>query len=249
MSDPAAPPDQPPIEEPPPPRGITRAVVLVILLCLVAGATYALFFTHPGAQLRANPHRAGRAFQAWVAGHAVVAPLILIALYVVAALSLMPVWWIQILAGYGFGMWGGITYGLVGAVLSASAGFGVSRTLLADYVHRKFEAKHTKLRELDEKMGHNGLLIVMAARLMHFLPFGVANYLFGVSRITLIDVALGTQLGNAPLITFYVAVGAGLHPLGNWIFMAALTAANVLLLVPVGVRYWKPEWFKRIGVE
>jgi uncharacterized membrane protein YdjX (TVP38/TMEM64 family) len=84
---------------------------------------------------------------------------------------------------------------------------------------------------------------------MHFIPFGVSNFLFGLSRITLVDVFVGTILGNAPAIAFYVAVGAGLHPLRNWRFMVALAVTNVLLLVPVALRYWKPQWFRRFGVE
>jgi len=226
-----------------------RIVLLIALLCVIAAAAYVLFFTDPGAQLRADPHLAGRHFKAWVKSHHLIAPGILLLLYFIGTLSLMPVWWLQILAGYGFGFWLGTAYSLVGATIGAVASFLMSRLLLADYVRRRFESRNAKLRELDEKMGHNGLLIVMAARLMHFLPFGVSNYLFGVSRITLMDVVLGTFLGNAPAIALYVAVGAGLHPFRNWRFMVALAVANILLLVPVALRYLRPQWFKRIGVE
>jgi uncharacterized membrane protein YdjX (TVP38/TMEM64 family) len=228
---------------------VVRMLLLALLLCVIAVAVYALFFTAAGQQLRDDPHLAGRNFRTWVQGHHLIAPAILLLLYILFTLSLMPVWWLQILAGYGFGLWFGIAYSLVGATLAAIASFAMARTLLADYVHTRFEAKHTKLRALDEKMGHNGLLIVMASRLMHFLPFGVSNYLFGITRITLMDVILGTFLGNAPAIAFYVAVGAGLHPLRNWRFMVCLTIVNILLLVPVVLRYWRPQWFKRIGVE
>jgi len=228
---------------------LPRLALLIVLLCVMAVATYALFFTPYGAQLRENPHVAGVHFRAWVQRHHLIAPGILLLLYIVGTLSLMPVWWLQILAGYGFGLWLGVGYSLAGATVAAVCSFLMARTLLADYVREKFEARHAKLRELDEKMGHNGLLIVMAARLMHFLPFGVSNYLFGISRITLMDVVIGTFLGNAPAITFYVAVGAGIHPFRNWRFMVCLTIANIVLLVPVALRYWRPQWFKRIGVE
>lgn len=230
-------------------RKYTRGVLLLLLLCLAGLALYGLFYTPFGQLVRDDPHAAGRAFRGWVAHHRLIAPLILLGLYLVGTLTLMPVWWIQILAGYGFGLWLGITYSLTGATIGAVLSFLASRTLLAEYIHKRFEARHEKLRELDEKMGHNGLLVVMAARLMHFIPFGVSNYLFGMSRITLMDVFLGTILGNAPAIGFYVAVGAGLHPLRNWMFMVGLTVANILLLVPVALRYWRPQWFKRIGVE
>jgi phospholipase D1/2 len=228
---------------------LSRLVTLLVLLSLFPAALYALFYTDFGSLLRTDREAAGRAFHDWVDGHHVVAPLILIALYVAGGLSLLPVWWIQILAGYGFGMWLGVTYSLAGATAAAIASYLAARLLLADWVHDKFEAKHAKLRELDEKMGHNGLMIVMASRLMHFIPFGVSNYLFGVTRITPMDVVLGTLLGNAPMITLYVAIGAGRHPYRDWRFMTALTIVNILLLVPVALRYWKPQWFRKIGVE
>ena len=228
---------------------LVRLLLLVFILCLIAFALYTLFFTPYGREIRDDPHKAGRDFHNWVDRHRLIAPSILVLLYVLGSLSLMPVWWLQILAGYGFGLGLGIVYSLVGATLGALASFFVSRTLLADYVHKRFEARHAKLRELDIKMGHNGLLIVMAARLMHFLPFGVSNYLFGVSRITTMDVFLGTLLGNAPAIAFYVAFGTGVHPHRNWRFLVTLAVVNVLLLVPVILRYVKPQWFKRIGVE
>jgi uncharacterized membrane protein YdjX (TVP38/TMEM64 family) len=232
-----------------PRSSLRRTTVFILLVCIVVLAVYGLFFTEFGAQVRSDPHLAGRHFRVWVQSHQLIAPLILLLLYVIGTLSLMPVWWLQILAGYGFGLWLGITYSLVGATLAAVMSFLMARTLLADYVRRRFESRHEKLRSLDEKMGHNGLLIVMAARLMHFLPFGVSNYLFGISRITLMDVVVGTFLGNAPAIALYVAVGAGLHPFRNWRFMVILAIANILLLVPVALRYWKPQWFKRIGLE
>jgi uncharacterized membrane protein YdjX (TVP38/TMEM64 family) len=231
------------------PSRLPRYITLLLVLTLIAAALYALFFTPFGHLLRHDREAAGAAFRTWVDAHHLVAPLILVALYVAAGVSFLPVWWIQILAGYGFGMWLGVPYSLIGATCAAVASFLVSRLLLADWVHTSFEARHAKLRELDEKMGHNGLLIVMASRLMHFLPFGVSNYLFGVTRITLPDVLLGTILGNAPAVSFYVAVGAGWQPLRDWRFMSTLAVLNVVLLIPVALRYWKPQWFSRIGIE
>jgi phospholipase D1/2 len=228
---------------------VPRIVTLLLVLCLIAAALYGLFFTPYGHQLRNDREAAGAAFRAWVDTHRLIAPMILIGLYVAGGVSLFPVWWIQILSGYGFGMWLGVQYSLAGATLAAAASFLVSRLLVADWVHDKFEARHAKLRELDDKMGHNGLLIVMASRLMHFLPFGVSNYLFGITRITLPDVILGTILGNAPAIAFYVAIGAGWQPLRDWRFMSTLAVLNVVLLIPVALRYWKPHWFRRIGIE
>jgi len=226
-----------------------RVVLVVVLAGLVATAVYLLFGTEWGARLRQDPHAAGAEFAAWVAGHPVSAPAIFVGLYVLAACSMLPVWWLQILAGYGFGMYAGVGWSLAGAMLGALASFAMSRGLLAHWVRETFEARHAKLKQIDEKMGHNGLMVVMAARLTHVIPFGVSNYVFGLTRINWIEVAIGTVLGNVPAISLYVATGAGWRPWENWRFLAVLGVLNVVLLVPVGLRYWKPGAFKRIGVE
>src|SRR6185436_6076927 len=99
----------------------------------------------------------------------------------------LPVWWLQILAGYGFGLLMGVIWSQIGATLGATTVFQISRWLGADWFHQKVESKATKLKAIDERLGHNGLLVVMAVRLMHFLPFAISNYLFGLTTITAID--------------------------------------------------------------
>ncbi|HSI32597.1 MAG: TVP38/TMEM64 family protein [Phycisphaerae bacterium] len=242
-----------PEPEPQPPArrgaGVLRLGLVVVLVSLIGTAIYLLLGTEWGARLRHDHHAAGVEFAKWVADHPVSAPAIFVGLYVLAASSLLPVWWLQILAGYGFGMYAGVGWSLAGAMLGALASFAMSRGLLAHWVREKFEARHARLREIDEKMGHNGLMVVMAARLTHVIPFGVSNYLFGLTRINWIEVAIGTVLGNVPAIALYVATGAGLRPWENWRFLTVLAVLNVVLLVPIALRYWKPGAFKRIGVE
>jgi uncharacterized membrane protein YdjX (TVP38/TMEM64 family) len=89
----------------------------------------------------------------------------------------------------------------------------------------------------------------MAIRLMHVLPFGLSYYALGLFRISLIDAAVGTLLGGIPSVAFYVLLGNNPHLLENWRYVVGLAALNVVLMIPVALRYLIPEWFKRIGVE
>jgi len=67
----------------------------------------------------------------------------------------------------------------------------------------------SKLQKIDENLGHNGLLRGDGrAHWMHFLPFAISNYLFGLTTITAMDVVIGTGLGNIPAAATYVAIGA-----------------------------------------
>ena len=230
-------------------RRPVRIVLAALAPALIAGGIWFIFATPQGAALRDDPKKLAADFQGWVSAHGVWAPAVFIGVYVLAALCMVPVWWLQLLAGAGFGLWAGIAWSLAGAVSGSAAGCVLSRAVAADWFHARIEGRREKLRQLDEKMGHNGLLIVMAIRLMHVLPFGLSNYLLGVSRISLADVVVGTLLGNIPSIALYVGAGAGINPLHNWRFVAALVAVNVLLLAPVALRYWKPGWFRKIGIE
>jgi uncharacterized membrane protein YdjX (TVP38/TMEM64 family) len=230
-------------------KTIVRMVLILLLLALIAAVVYVIFETPIGARFRERPDSLRVEFREWVRAHRVIAPAAFIALYIVVSLCLIPVWWLGLLAGFAFGLAFGMVWSIVGGVAGACCCFAVSQTLLADYFQRKFEARHAKLRELDEKMGHNGLLVVMAARLMHFLPFGPSNYLFGITRINVVEVAVGTLLGNIPAVSVWVLAGAGIHLRRHWWLMGVIASLNVLLLIPILLRYLKPQWFKKIGVE
>jgi uncharacterized membrane protein YdjX (TVP38/TMEM64 family) len=228
---------------------LIRVLVALVMLGLIAAVVYVIFATPLGERFREDPRKLRGEFREWVHGHRIIAPAVFILVYVVVSLCFIPVWWLGLLAGFGFGLAFGMIWSVIGAVAGACCCFWVSRMLLAEYFQRKFEARHAKLRDLDEKMGHNGLLIVMAARLMHFLPFGPSNYLFGITRIKSIEVTIGTLLGSIPSISIWVLIGAGVRVRGNWWVMGAIGLVNVLLLVPILLRYLKPQWFKKIGVE
>src|SRR5207253_11137098 len=144
---------------------------------------------------------------------------------------------------------GGIFVSPISYTLAAILTTRLSPWRAGDLVHKKLEARREKLRKLDEKLGHNGLLVVMAVRLSHVIPFGLSNYFFGLSRISTIDVAVGSFLGGFPAASFYATLGYNHHLLRDWRYDVSLICVNLLLLLPLLLRYLQPQWFKRIGVE
>jgi uncharacterized membrane protein YdjX (TVP38/TMEM64 family) len=184
-----------------------------------------------------------------VGSHRIIAPLVFVLLYVALGVLALPVWWLQILAGYGFGLAMGIVWSQLAATLAAVGAAAISRFLLWVWFHTRVESHAARLRALDEKMGHNGLLVVCGVRLAHFIPAGVSNYAFGLTRISLRDIAIGTLLGGTPTAASFVTVGAARHLLSDWRYLAAIAVLNVGLLGLLVVRYLRPEWFRSIGVE
>src|SRR5438552_618975 len=174
---------------------LLRLIVLCLLLAAIGAASYALFH---------DPRAFRHTVRGWVHAHRLAAPAIYIAVYIAIALLALPLWWLQIIAGYTFGLVGGVVWSQLAATIAGPLIVLLSRWLAADWFHRKIESRMERLRAIDEKLGHNGFLVVMAVRLTHVMPFGLSNYALGLTRVSPIDVAVGTLLGGTPSVTMYV---------------------------------------------
>jgi uncharacterized membrane protein YdjX (TVP38/TMEM64 family) len=215
---------------------IARWVAGLAMIGLIAAAAWMLFFTSRGQLLVKNPRALGQDVSGFVEEHPITAPVAYVAAYVVLGALALPVWWLQLLSGMAFGLPMGVIYSEIAATISALLAARFSHWLAADWFHR-VEDHMQKLKSLDETFGKNGLLVVMAVRLCHVLPFGLSNYAFGLTTMRASDIALGTVMGGLPAITVYVAMGTGGRPLTDWRFVTGLVFINAMLLVPLGVKY------------
>jgi uncharacterized membrane protein YdjX (TVP38/TMEM64 family) len=226
-----------------------KLILLAVLVIAIVVGAWAMLGTETGSEFLHKPHAKGEAFRAWVAGHRVIAPVVFVAVFIAMGSLALPVWWLQILAGYGFGLAMGVALSEIAATIAAVNGAAISRFLLGEWFHTRIESHAARLRALDEKLGHNGLLVVCLVRLMHFIPAGLSNYAFGLTRISFRDIAIGTLLGGLPAVTSFVTIGAARHLLKDWRYLTAIVGINVLLIGMLLARYLKPEWFRRFGVE
>jgi uncharacterized membrane protein YdjX (TVP38/TMEM64 family) len=228
---------------------MARRIVLGLLLTAIIGAVIFVTTTPSGRLLLHDPHQHAQAVKQWVAAHPLIAPALVITLYILFGILALPVWWMQILAGYGFGLFVGIVWCDLGATISAVSVAAISRWLSTGAKDQQASASSIRLRALSEKLGHNGLLVVITIRVAHFLPFSLSNYALGLTKISFRNIAIGTLLGSIPAIMTYVGLGVGKRMLEDWWFVTTIVAINLLLLVPLALRYLKPEWFKRFGIE
>jgi uncharacterized membrane protein YdjX (TVP38/TMEM64 family) len=230
-------------------RNLPRILMVIVIAGLVAAGLSVAFGTAFGTQLRSDPTAFHADVHAWVSDHRLAAPALVVGLYVLLTVSMMPVWWVQVLAGAGFGVVWGVAWCQLGAVIGATAAFLVSRWIAADWFLSKVESKMARLRSLDERLSHNGLLVVLVARLIHVLPFGPSYYMFGLTTMTVADVALGTLLGYLPTNLVMVKIGVGWHHGNNVRFVLLVALIQGVLLIPVLLRYLVPDWFKKVGIE
>jgi uncharacterized membrane protein YdjX (TVP38/TMEM64 family) len=221
-----------------PSRGLLRLILLVCLVCAIVAASVFLFSTEAGRGLvdREQLKGTGQEVRVWVANHPIAAPAIFLTLYVTCSILALPVWWLQILSGYAWGLYLGTAWSLAGHTCGSVVTLYFARWLGAAWVQAKAGKRMAKFRRLSEKMGHNGLLVVLAARLCHAVPYALSNYLFGITHIRARDVAVGTMIGGLPVVAGWVAIGASPGLLADWRFWAVIIGINVGLLVPLAIR-------------
>lgn len=209
-------------------RGMRIRLVIVSLLLLgvIAGMTVALL--HPaGRALLRHPHTMAEPVRAWATAHPLAAEATLLAAYVGCSLVILPVWWINILAGVAYGVFGGTARCAVAAALAAAITARLAHWLAPHFAEH---ARGHVLPLLRRYAGEGGFLVVLLTRLTHLVPFGISNYAFGLLGISMPEVAAGTLVGNIPAIAIYVLIGTGRewhsHP---WFvaFIATVTVAGL----------------------
>jgi uncharacterized membrane protein YdjX (TVP38/TMEM64 family) len=150
-------------------------------------------------------------------------------------------------AVFGFPL--GVAGALAGVALGAAGGFCLSRWFLREEVSAQFR-KHETFRALDIAIEKEGWKIVILLRLCP-IPFGLANYLYGLTAVRLRPYLIATMLGSLPSLLLFCQLGsagkAGLdalasghlgHSTGELIVLGISMAATMcaIVLIPLFAR-------------
>ena len=128
------------------------------------------------------------------------------AIYVVAALLLIPGAALSLAAGAVFGLGGGFVTVVISATVAAGAAFVIARYLARDKVRKSAENSRT-FGAIDAAVGEGGWKVVGLLRLSPAVPFSVSNYLFGLTPVALLPYAAATLVGIMPGTLLYVYLG------------------------------------------
>ena len=169
-----------------------------------------------------------------------VAPLAVLAAYVVAGLLVIPVTALIVATGIVFGPLLGGLYAMSGALLSAAVTYSIGRRLGRNTVRH---LAGSRLNRITRHLAKRGLLAIIAVRLLPIAPFSVVNAVAGASRIGLRKFLLGSAIGLAPGITITMlfvdrVTAAVSNPgAGTFVTLGAFTAMIVAIAVLVHRRF------------
>ena len=162
------------------------------------------------------------------------APIIYILLYTCGTLLILPSTPLNITGGAIFGIWWGTLWTTIAALVAAIAAFAFTRTVGKELVSQKFSDRWA-VADIEIRQG--GLFYLFAIRLLPIIPYGIVNFVAGLTSIKFKDYLLGTLLGTLPGVLPFVMMGAGITELseGN---ILPLTIAFALIGILVGGATW-----------
>jgi uncharacterized membrane protein YdjX (TVP38/TMEM64 family) len=133
------------------------------------------------------------------------APLVFVAVYLVAVVAMAPGSVLTLAAGAMFGLGTGLLVAAAGATLGATAAFLVSRHLARPVVERRIR-RDRRFDRIDQMIEENGFRVVFLLRLSPAIPFNLLNYALGATRVRLGQFVLGS-VGMLPGTFLYVYYG------------------------------------------
>jgi uncharacterized membrane protein YdjX (TVP38/TMEM64 family) len=168
------------------------------------------------------------------------APLVFLALHIVASLTFVPRSLLGFAAGIVFGVWWGLLWAALGSVVGAVAGFLIARYVHAGLFERVRWSRFTALLERAERGGWRKVALI---RLFPVIPHSLANYAMGLTRLRLADYALGSLLGQLPLTIATVEAGAAgeraLRGAGGWLWPTVIGLGALALTMLIPALVWR----------
>lgn len=122
-------------------------------------------------------------------------PLAAVGGFALALTLAVPLVFLTLVALAAYGPAAGFACAVCGALLGATASYGIGAVLGRDVLRRLGGAR---INQLSESLARNGLLAVIAVRLVPVAPFAVVNMVAGASHIRLQHLLLGTAVGMTP---------------------------------------------------
>ncbi|UXY13960.1 VTT domain-containing protein [Chitiniphilus purpureus] len=173
-------------------------------------------------------------------------PVLVLLVYLLAALLVIP-HSVQVAAtGLVFGPWAGLAYAVAGTAFTSAVTYGIGHWMGRDTVRRLAGGK---LSRLSRTLAKRGVISVALLRQIPLGPYALVNIVCGASHISFRDFMLGTLLGMTPgsvvmLLFLHHFTEAIRNPsMGAFIALAAIAA------VLVGVAYAATRILRRRAAE
>lgn len=169
--------------------------------------------------------------QEFVLDFGVLAPIIWIALYLVAVFIPYGTSVLTVAAGLAFGLLWGTVLVYATTVFASLLPMLISRRLGRRWVESKID--NSRVKKYVDLINRHAFLVFFYLRLLPTIPYEVQNYIAGVTRITYVQFLFASILGDGPVLFIMVFFGDGLTDPGTARFWLAAGLYLLIVLSPV----------------
>lgn len=203
-------------------------ILLLTVVCIIATglAVYLLGGIEPSKM------------QAWLKSSGIWAPIIYIAVYIVATVLILPSTALNLTGGAIFGPCLGTIWTSIGAILAAIVAFAFTRTVGREAVAKRFVGRW---QAMDAEVQRGGMFYMFAIRLIPIMPYGLVNFAAGLTSVSFKDYVLGTTLGTVPSVFPFVLLGSS----GLKAFKTGDVLPLVGALALTGILVAGSTWYRR----
>jgi uncharacterized membrane protein YdjX (TVP38/TMEM64 family) len=142
---------------------------------------------------------------AWLGSLGITGAVIFAVLIAASSLCLLPASPFVIAASAVFGFSVGLPTSAAGIILGAAAGYGLSRSFLRKDLADQLKSRPA-FKAIDQAIAEEGWKIVFLLRLCP-IPFGLANYLYGLTAIPFRPYLITSFLGAVPGLILFSQLG------------------------------------------
>lgn len=139
-------------------------------------------------------------------------PIAYIAMFAIVTVTCISTLPITLAGGIIFGGIWGTLYTLIGASLGLSLSFLIARYIARKPIEAKF-GKSDAFKKINEGVKNEGWFILATTRLLPIFPFGIQNYVYGLTPISFIQYAVLSTIfilpGTAVFVLLAGAVASG----------------------------------------
>ncbi len=177
----------------------------------------------------------------WIERLGIWGPIGFVVLYALAAVAVVPGGIFDLIGGAVFGPVLGSALDLVGGTLGAALAFLVARYIARDWAEAR---AGRRLQGIIRSVDEEGWRFVAFVRLVPVIPYNIANYLLGITRIPFLRYVLATLVFMAPSTVAYTWMGyAGRQAIAG--DTANIQYALITLALIAAVLFL-PRFFKRM---
>ena len=163
------------------------------------------------------------------------APIIYIALYILATILMLPSTALNLTGGAIFGLWLGTLWTSIAAITAAVISFAASRSFARKALVKKFASP-----AMDAEVRRGGVFYIFAIRLLPIIPYGLVNFAAGLTSVSFKDYFLGTTLGTIPGILPFVFLGSsGLQALRTGDILPLIGALGLIGVLILGATWYR----------